>query len=116
MGVLTIRVIAADPVLRNALVRQIERSGRVAVTTVAEPVLDGAGLHDVVVTTVSDCPPEECLAMSGRGASVLILTPVPRPREAEAYAASGAVAYLPMRVDGSDLIDTISGIVSHHAG
>jgi len=54
--------------------------------------------------------------MSGRGASVLILTPVPRPREAEAYAASGAVAYLPMRVDGSDLIDTISGIVSHHAG
>lgn len=112
VGAPTIRVIAADNTLRNALVRQIERSGRFAIATVAEPVLDGAGLDDVVITTVSDCPTEDCRIMAARGARVIILTPIPREREGHAYASAGAVAYLPMRVDGADLLETLSNMLS----
>lgn len=103
----TIRVITADPALRNALVSQIERSGRFALTTLGEPVLDGAGLHDVVVTTPADCSADECMEMIQRGARVIILTPVPRERERQLYTSSGASAYLPMLIDGGELMDAL---------
>jgi DNA-binding NarL/FixJ family response regulator len=109
----SIRVITADPALRNALVSQIERSGRFALTTVGEPVLDGAGLDDVVVTTPADCPAEECLEMVQRGARVIILTPVPRERERQLYTSSGASAYLPMLIDGGELMDAVDAALNH---
>lgn len=107
----TIRVITADPALRNALVGQIERSGRFAVTTVGEPLLDGAGIDDVVVTTPADCPAQECEAMVARGARVIILTPVPRERERLLYSESGASAYLPMLIDGGELMDAVDAAI-----
>lgn len=94
--------------MRNALVGQIERSGRFALATVGEPVLDGAGLDDVVITTAADCPAEECLEMVQRGARVIILTPVPRDRERQLYTSSGASAYLPMLIDGGQLMDAVA--------
>lgn len=103
----TIRVITADPALRNALVGQIERSGRFALATRGEPILDGAGLDDIVITTPADCTAEECLAMVERGARVIILTPVPRERERQLYTGSGASAYLPMVIDGGQLMDAV---------
>lgn len=103
----TIRVITADPALRNALVSQFERSGRFALTTVGEPVLDSAGPDDIVVTTPADCPAEECLEMVQRGARVIVITPVPRERERQLYTSSGASAYLPMLIDGGELMDAV---------
>lgn len=103
----TIRVITADPALRNALVGQIERSGRFSLTTLGEPALDGAGLDDVVVTTPADCSAEECLEMVQKGTRVIILTPVPRERERQLYMSSGAGAYLPMLIDGGELMDAL---------
>lgn len=108
----TIRVVTADPALRNALVGQIERSGRFVLPTIGEPVLDSAGLDDVVVTTPADCPAEECLAMVQRGAHVVMLTPVPRERERQLYTSSGASAYLPMRIDGGELMDTLESVLN----
>ena len=107
-----IRVITADPALRTALVGHIERSGRFTLTTVGEPVLDGAGFGDVVVTTPADCSAEECLVMVQRGARVIVLTPVPRERERQLYTSSGASAYLPMRVDGAELMDTLDAVLN----
>jgi DNA-binding NarL/FixJ family response regulator len=108
----SIRVITADAALRNALVSQIERSGRFALTTVGETVLDGAGHDDVVVTTPADCPAEECLKMVQRGARVIILTPVPRERERQLYTSSGASAYLPMLIDGEELMDAVDAALN----
>lgn len=49
--------------------------------------------------------------MVARGARVIILTPVPRERERLLYTGSGASAYLPMLIDGGELMDAVDAAI-----
>jgi DNA-binding NarL/FixJ family response regulator len=41
------------------------------------------------------------------GAAVIILAAIPRPEEQRRYERAGVAAYIPMLIDGLDLVDAI---------
>jgi len=58
-------------------------------------------------------PPKSAWPLVKRGARVIILTPVPRERERQLYTGSGASAYLPMLIDGGELMDTMDSVLRY---
>lgn len=65
----------------------------------------------VVITTTMDCSAGGCAALTGNGATVVILASFPGAFEQAAYLRAGAAAYLLMSVDAAlvDLLGSLEG-------
>jgi hypothetical protein len=103
-----IHVVSADGALRRALVARLERAPELHEHTEGAAGFEGIGPGDVVVTTPADCPPERAHELVRAGAAVIILAPIPRPEERARYERAGAAAYIPMLIDGVDLVRAIA--------
>ncbi|MGE0601412.1 MAG: hypothetical protein AB7J35_18350 [Dehalococcoidia bacterium] len=55
----------------------------------------------------SDCSVSECQSLTEDGRDVIVLSPTPAAAEALAYRNAGAVAYLPLDIDGARLLAAI---------
>lgn len=71
---------------------------------------------DVVITTDSSCPPEECRSLARQARAVIVLAAVPRASAQALYFHAGAAAYLPMDATGESLIEVLNGILSKSSG
>ncbi len=65
----------------------------------------------VVVATSPACRPEECAELVDRGASVVVLAPVPSAAEEERYLSAGAAAYLPMLINLTPLYSAVAALL-----
>ncbi|WP_322795082.1 hypothetical protein [Tepidiforma sp.] len=102
-----IHVISHDPALRRAVVARLERAAQLGEHPEGGVDFDGLGAGDIVITTPGDCPPETAHLAARAGAAVIILAPIPRPEEADRYRRAGVAAYLPMLIDGTDLVEAV---------
>jgi DNA-binding NarL/FixJ family response regulator len=102
-----VHVVTADGALRRALVARLERAP--GLREFASGDLDFAAVQpgDVVISTPADCPPERAHEVARAGAAVIILAAIPRPEEQRRYERAGVAAYIPMLIDGLDLVDAI---------
>jgi DNA-binding NarL/FixJ family response regulator len=110
VNVRTVQVVASDEALRSALVNRLQAAD-------LEPAPRGGTLDHVcspgvVVATTSDCPSERCAELAASGVRVVVLAPVPRPGERERYLRAGAAAYLPMDVDGRELVRSVRHVAT----
>lgn len=63
-----------------------------------------------IVTTALDTSPAECLELTLQGYSVILLVPARREPQREEYARAGARAYLEMRPDATELVETVRAL------
>ncbi|MEX0783500.1 MAG: hypothetical protein WD557_12690 [Dehalococcoidia bacterium] len=85
--------------LQSHLGREVEDGG---------PVASG----DVLIATTMDASPDDCRALSGTGALMLILTPLCTDTESFTYTQAGVSAYLEMTADVPALIDALRSAAS----
>ena len=110
MTVRTVHVVASDETLRSALVNRLQ-----AAELVPPPrgdTLDHVYSSGVVVATTADCPSERCAELAAAGVRVVVLAPVPRQGERDRYLRAGAAAYLPMDVDGRELVRSVRNVAT----
>ena len=72
--------------------------------------------NEVVITTDSSCPPEECRNLARQARAVIVLAAVPRASAQDLYFHAGATAYLPMDATGESLAQVLQTILSHPQG
>ena len=65
----------------------------------------------VVVATSPACKPEDCAQLVNKGASVVVLAPVPSAAEEERYRSAGATAYLPMAINLGALFAAVAALL-----
>ncbi|WP_322819631.1 hypothetical protein [Tepidiforma sp.] len=102
-----VHVVTADGALRRALVARLERAPGLREFTSGEVDYASVQPGDVVISTPADCPPERAHELARTGAAVIILAAIPRPEEQRRYERAGVAAYIPMLIDGLDLVDAI---------
>lgn len=90
-----------DDSLRPALSRQLARWPEFDL----RPEDPGPGT--VVVSTPRDCSVAQCLELTLRGCSVIILAPIWRALAQKEYLQAGALDYLAMEIDSSHLAGVI---------
>lgn len=67
----------------------------------------GTAAGDAVVTTTVDTSLSDCRALSDRGASVVVLTPLVTEAGRAAYLRAGATEYLEMSVSAAVLLEAV---------
>jgi CheY-like chemotaxis protein len=102
-----IHVVSIDGALRRALVARLERTPELQEHVTASPDFDCIKPGEIVISTPADCPPERAHELTGAGISVIILAAILRPEEHSRYERAGADAYVPMLIDGTDLIRAV---------
>lgn len=103
-------VLTADRKLGDALIQRFNELDGVSARRFDADVQPG--FRRVVVTPVADCPEGRCAELTTRGFRVIVLAPVARASEETQYLRAGAIAYLPMMVDGAALVDTLREALS----
>jgi len=104
----TVHVKASDALLGRVLqTRLTQHLGDLA--EFAPP--DSEPKSGVVVATSPACKPEECAELVSRGASVVVLAPVPTASEEERYRSAGAAAYLPMVINLGPLYAAVAALL-----
>jgi len=104
----TVHVKASDALLGRVLqTRLTQHLGGLA--EFAPP--DSEPKSGVVVATSPACKPEECAELVSRGASVVVLAPVPTASEEERYRSAGAAAYLPMVINLGPLYAAVAALL-----
>ncbi len=102
-----VHVVSSDGALRRALVARLERAPELHHHTSGDLDFSSIRPGDVVVTTPADCPPERAHELVRAGAAVIILAAIPRQEERSRYERAGVAAYIPMLIDGVDLLRAI---------
>lgn len=64
----------------------------------------------IVVTTTSECSPDECAGLTHSGVDVIVLAALPSSFQEESYRNAGASHYLPMNLDIEPLTLALLGL------
>ncbi|HEY4668568.1 MAG TPA: hypothetical protein VIH05_02200 [Tepidiformaceae bacterium] len=110
-----VHVATTDVSLHRALKSRLTRTDRFKVSAF-EGAVGEAAEGDIVVTTVSACPVEQCAELARRGVVVIVLAAIPRQTEADQYRAGGAAAYIAMTVDSEELLREVRSAASRLQG
>lgn len=107
----TIHVVTADGALRRALVARLDRVPGLHDHASGAPDFAAIRAGEIVISTPTDCPPERAAELTRSGIAVIILAAIPRPGEQARYERAGVTAYIPMLIDGVELLRAIDRIL-----